>query len=129
MRHISGAVAGLAHLSDIQFQDPFCNNTLSIAVRAWNAITLWLWPHGAGMSFSVFLKLPKNLLRTSLEILGCCDTDPFQHPSRFQGPLKVLEPSREPAKAHFPMLFPPGAWKITVISSFSAMTSSVYLSL
>ena len=81
------------------------------------------------MSFSVFLKLPKNLLRTSLEICCCCDADPFQHPSCLQGPLKVFEPSREPAKAHFPMLFPPGAWKITVISSFSAMTSSVYLSL
>ena len=81
------------------------------------------------MSFSVFFKLPKNLLRTPLKILCCCDTDPFQHPNRLQGPLKVLEPSREPAKAHFPLLFPPGAWKITVISSFSAMTSSAYLSL
>ena len=129
MRHISGAVAGLAHLSDIQLQDPFCNNTLSLAVRTWNTIALRLWPRGARMSFSVFLKPPKNLLRTSLEICCCCDADPFQHPSCLQGPLKVLEPSREPAKAHFPMLFPPGAWKITVISSFSAMTSSVYLSL
>ncbi len=43
------------------------------------------------MSFSVFLKLPKNMLRTSLEI-GCCrDADPFHHPSRFQRPLKVFE--------------------------------------
>ena len=56
------------------------------------------------MSFSVFLKLPKNLLRTPLKILCCCDADPLQHPSRLQGPLKVLEPSREPAKAHFPLL-------------------------